>query len=156
MKSSRLLLIIAVCFCSCKENSINLREKFGSNYDSLRSKLHLVMVKDRFKLIENGLYDKQLVFANVNEVDLKTPAYIRKLIITDSSKQKISLEEDYFKNPTLKEYLISSHFYYLDSTRIVIQRINDIVSQGNSIEINNSQADSIIKSWEIGINPFKN
>ncbi len=76
------------------------------------------------------------------------PEYLRKIIVLDSARNAISIEDDYFKNPRENQDLIISHKYYSGQTTIMLG------SDDWSIYISKKQADSLLKVWHIKQNPF--
>jgi hypothetical protein len=66
----------------------------------------------------------------------------------------ISIEEDYFKNPIEKKYLIICHDFKTNTKNLVLQKISENMSGNDSRTINNIQADSMLKSWRVSRNLF--
>jgi hypothetical protein len=154
-KSIFVLVYITIFNCSCNDNLKGIRKTFGTGQNIARQKYHLVPVTDSFQLNEDdAVEERRFIFVNKKESKLEVPGYLRKIILLDTSKQYISFEEDYFKNPVEKMYLIVRHEYISNLTHVTLQTIADdpMYSQGQSIT--EKQADSILKSWKISLNPF--
>ena len=156
MKYYSFLLCCIILFYSCSDNLKTVRKTFGTDKNSSRQALHLVTVDPAFQLIEdNSLEDRRFIFVNKKEAELKTSDFIRKTILLDTTKQNITIEEDTYKNPDDKKYLIVTHDYLSGLTNIDLQDITEYPSNNTSAKIDIKQADSILKSWKITINPFK-
>ncbi|MGC4103789.1 hypothetical protein [Ferruginibacter sp.] len=150
----KILIIILsplLLFCSCKNKLADVYKKFGTGQNKERQQLHLVPVDSSLQCNEDiSAEDRRFIFLHKKETELAAPAYLRKIILLDASKQTIATEEDHFKNPLQKKYLITSHDYTTSTTTIVLQDIPGTTS----VTLDNMQADSILKNWEISDNPF--
>jgi hypothetical protein len=155
MKHATLALIyLIICSCSGKNKLNSIRQTFGLDQNNAR-KFRLVAVEPNFKLTEDiSIEGRRFIFVNDEESKLTVPGYLRKIILLDSTKQYISLEEDYFKNPVEKKYLIVQHVYSTSLTTISLQYIAEDPGGGSSVFINMAQADSVLRSWNISRNPF--
>jgi hypothetical protein len=156
MKRITLIIIyIAILNCSCSNKLKDIRKKFGTEQNNVRQRLHLVSVDPTFELKEDiTVENRRYIFVNKKETELTTPNYLRKIILLDTSKQIISFEEDHFMNPIEKKYLIISHDYKTNLTTIELQNISGNPSNSESKYVDIIQADSILKSWKISLNPF--
>jgi len=156
MKFYYLLLCFTILYYSCSDNLKTARKTFGEEKNASRQALHLVSVDPAFKIIEdNSLANRRFIFINKIETELENPDFLRKSILIDKTKQHITIEEDTYKNPNIKKYLIVTHDYLSNFSNIELQDINEYVSNNASIKIDTRQADSILKSWKIKTNPFK-
>lgn len=157
MKNIPLIItcIIITCY-SCNDKLQDIRKTFGTDKNIDRKDLYLVTVDPRFQLNEDpGDEGRLFIFVNKKELELKTPDFLRKIILLDSARQHIMLEQDHFKNPVERKYLIAGHDYFSGRTIIYLEDINDSLPGNRSVAVNLKQADSIVKSWNVQTNPFK-
>jgi hypothetical protein len=129
----------------------NIKNKFGVDQNAIRQKLNLVAVDPAFKLKED--VGERYIFVNKHEPDITGPEFLTKIIVLDSSGQSIQSEEDDYKNPIEGKHLIVHHNYFDSSTNIYLEIISENINN-KSINLTIKQADSILKSWKIGVNPF--
>jgi hypothetical protein len=157
MKNVATGLICTLLFtCSCNDKLKSIGKTFGTDQNEIRKQLHLVPVDSAFQLNEDiSIEGRHFIFVNKKESQISGPEYLRKSILLDTLQQKISDEEDYFKNPVEKKYLIINHDYITNKTSIVLQDIVDHPSNSMSVNLDNKQADSVLSSWKISINPFR-
>ena len=156
MKKLTFFITYIIIFnCSCNDKLNDIRKTFGTDQNSVRQGLHLVPVDPTFQFKEDiSVEGRRFIFVNKEENKLTTSDYLRKIILLDTSNRNISIEEDYFKNPIEKKYLIISHYYKTNLTNLVLQNISETPLNNESISVDNIQADSILKSWKISRNPF--
>jgi hypothetical protein len=151
---SKLACLFMVCLCSCKTKLHDIRAKFGTGQNEGRNALHLVTVEDTFSIKEDiSVEGRRFIFVNIREENVTVPAFLRKIILLNSSGQKLQSEEDYYKNPVEAKYLIVQHDYQNGTTNIDLQPISQNIDD-RVISLDNRQADSIHKSWNIKTNPF--
>ncbi|MFT3827828.1 MAG: hypothetical protein QM731_28180 [Chitinophagaceae bacterium] len=155
------IVCVAIAGCSSDTKMEPIREKFGTNKNALRKGLHLVPVDAALHIIEDASVEgRRFIFMYKPETEMSEAGFLRKIILLDTLKQNIWREEDYFKNPSEKRYLVTTHDYRDNQTTIAVQDIADDQYKGqpaysNSWAINTAEADSVLQSWKVTLNPFK-
>jgi hypothetical protein len=153
-KAILLVFLLSIFYSSCQDDLKQIEGKFGVGGNDVREKLHLVAVDPTFKVKEDlSVEGRRYIFVNKHEPDITKSEYLVKIILLDSSRQYIISEEDHFKNPIEGKYLVVHHSYIDNSTNIDLQTISEnINNKANSL--NSNQADSVLKTWRISLNPF--
>jgi|GEM_PF-2696601 len=155
-KLTSLLLFFLLLLGACKNRLEDIYKKFGTDLNKDRLQFHLVVVDpNSFQIVEDPSDKRRrYIFVDHTENKLSYPAFLRKIIMLDSTRQKLSFEEDYFKNPAQRKYIVIRHDYTFNSTDVYLQSFMDLYSTTESKWIDNKQADSVLKSWNVSRNPF--
>ena len=142
-------MALSIVISSCDDNLETIRTRFGTDLDAERARLHMVVVGTNFTLVENKMMGGRMyMFINKSGKDVSTPSYLRKLVMLDTSLTKISFEEDYYTNPAEEKDLVIKHDYLRIKTTLTLYTKNEIS------DLDASAADSILRTWKTGFNPF--
>lgn len=156
MKAYCIIFFIGMIVClSCNNKLKEIEKKFGEGYNAGREQLHLVKTEPGKKWIDGGTPDdRRFIYVFNHDTEMKAPGYLHKTIMLDSSGQRISYEQDEFKNPADGFYLEVMHEYYSGKTSIGLQTAAPNAAAG-STALSNAQADSVLKAWKVKPNPFQ-
>lgn len=146
-----LLLVFASCNLESREKR-KLRKNFGSSFNEQRKKLGAHPVTGNMRLTED-LAGARYIFINRHQPDMKSPAFVRKVIIVDRAVNQITHETDIYYNPIEQKELDYEFAIAREMTVITLQNTRDPARMINYNDkgISFAKADSILRAW--GIEP---
>jgi len=146
--------VLLLFFLSCNLSSWEkrkLEKNFGTAFNEERKKLGAHPVTGSMRLDEN-IVGARYIYVNHNQLKVKRPAFIRKVIIVDKAVNEITHEADYYYNPIEQKELDYEFRIARKETVIMLQ---DAKPGGfwhtDDKGISFQMADSILRAW--GIEP---